>query len=186
MIEACPRCSSRLGPPLSSGRQVCVECGWSSAPAKPKQAAAPSEKRKKTSAPQRLIVLCWRIIKRTATYLVLLVQNKVQQFKESQSRRRKQSGSLIQGLTDRLSAVEEAIPTSLEKSARSWLNLEEAFERLGGDPTDPKSLVKTLNGQASLPFSGFCQLSEKEFRAFGLESDWARRKANKPWLRQVS
>lgn len=31
--ETCPRCSSRLGPPLkASGRQVCAKCGWAKKP----------------------------------------------------------------------------------------------------------------------------------------------------------
>jgi len=31
--EICPQCSSKLGPPLkSSGRQVCVKCGWTDKP----------------------------------------------------------------------------------------------------------------------------------------------------------
>ncbi len=37
-LEQCPNCNRRLGPPLkSSGRQVCVKCGWTD---KPRQAAA--------------------------------------------------------------------------------------------------------------------------------------------------
>ncbi|MBD1867131.1 hypothetical protein H6F95_07385 [Cyanobacteria bacterium FACHB-471] len=36
--ETCPKCSSRLGPPLkSSGRQICIKCGWTD---KPKGATA--------------------------------------------------------------------------------------------------------------------------------------------------
>jgi len=30
--QACPKCSRPLGPPLSSGRQVCGGCGWASQP----------------------------------------------------------------------------------------------------------------------------------------------------------
>jgi|GEM_PF-1393139 len=38
-LESCPKCSHRLGPPLkSSGRQVCMKCGWSN---RPRKAAAP-------------------------------------------------------------------------------------------------------------------------------------------------
>jgi ribosomal protein S27AE len=31
--EICPKCSNRLGPPLkSSGRQICIKCGWTDKP----------------------------------------------------------------------------------------------------------------------------------------------------------
>lgn len=31
--ETCPKCSNRLGPPLkSSGRQICIKCGWTDKP----------------------------------------------------------------------------------------------------------------------------------------------------------
>lgn len=28
-FEVCPRCSNKLGPPLRSGKQVCMKCAWS-------------------------------------------------------------------------------------------------------------------------------------------------------------
>jgi hypothetical protein len=32
-LEHCPQCTYRLNPPLkTSGRQVCVKCGWSNRP----------------------------------------------------------------------------------------------------------------------------------------------------------
>lgn len=32
-FETCPKCNHRLGPPLkTSGRQVCMKCGWSDRP----------------------------------------------------------------------------------------------------------------------------------------------------------
>lgn len=41
-LDHCPKCQHRLGPPLkSSGRQVCMKCGWSD---KPRQAAAQPQK----------------------------------------------------------------------------------------------------------------------------------------------
>ncbi len=185
MIETCPRCSSRLGPPLTSGRQVCVECGWSTAPASKRTKAAPLKR--KPSALMRIVVLCWRIIKRAITFLFLLLQNKVEQLKASQPRRKDQTQKLVQGLTNRLSALEEAIPTSVDAKKRSWMTTEDAFEALGGDPQNPNSLITSLNGRASVSFPRFCKLrSDEEFRAFGLESDWNRRSANQPWLRQIS
>ena len=127
----------------------------------------------------------WRIIKRTVTFIFLSLQNKVQQFKESQPQRKNQTKQFVRGLTDRLSALEESIPTSAE--TRSWMTLEDAFKVLGGDPKNPKSVITTLNGQGSLSFSRFCMLrSEGEFRAFGLECNWGRRQAKQPWLRQLS
>ena len=41
VLESCPKCSHRLGPPLkSSGRQVCMKCGWSN---RPRKAATPTQ-----------------------------------------------------------------------------------------------------------------------------------------------
>lgn len=32
-LESCPKCSHKLAPPLkSSGRQICMKCGWSDRP----------------------------------------------------------------------------------------------------------------------------------------------------------
>ena len=187
MIETCPRCSTRLGPPLTSGRQVCVECGWSSAPAASRQTATGTARQKKQpSALKRVFILCWRIIKRTSTYIFLLLRTKAKQFQQSQTHNKVQPGQLVQGLTERLSALESAIPTSVERQTQSWMTLEDAFRMLGGDPSNPKSYVKTLNGEAALSFSRFCRLrSDHEFRAFGLEHDWTRRNANRPWLRPM-
>lgn len=52
-LESCPKCSHRLGPPLkSSGRQVCMKCGWASRP-RTSAGAAKSKKRSLTKTPPR-------------------------------------------------------------------------------------------------------------------------------------
>ncbi|MBD1909968.1 hypothetical protein [Leptolyngbya sp. FACHB-16] len=48
-LESCPKCSHKLAPPLkSSGRQICMKCGWSDRPrgasgAKPPTKVQPRE-----------------------------------------------------------------------------------------------------------------------------------------------
>ncbi len=42
-LKTCPSCSNPLGAPLqSSGRQVCVKCGWSDHPKKAQNRSASS------------------------------------------------------------------------------------------------------------------------------------------------
>ena len=189
MLETCPRCSRRLGAPLKSGRQVCADCGWSSAPAASRRQAstgnASAPARRQGNLVGRILKLCWRIIQRSAVYLVSLVRHKAQEFKQTQPERKEQRQKMVKGLTDRLSALEQSIPTSVEDQA--WLTPEIAFEHLGGDPADPSAVVQTLNGKAAVSFARFQLLkSEAEFRAFGLEMDPGRRQANRPWLRALS
>ena len=188
MLETCPRCSRRLGPPLKSGRQVCADCGWSSAPAtqgrKARTGTAPS-KAKRQNPVLRILKLCGRIIQRAMGYAIVLIRHKVQQFQKAQPQRKAQRGQMVQGFTDRLAALEQAIPTAVD--TRPWLTLEAAFQQLGGNPTDPNDVVQTLNGKGAVSFARFQLLStDAEFRAFGLEMDTARRRADKPWLRTLS
>ncbi|NJM74941.1 MAG: hypothetical protein HC852_03155 [Acaryochloridaceae cyanobacterium RU_4_10] len=173
MIEVCPRCYSRLGAPLKSGRLVCANCGWSNEPAASKTTI---------SGPNRspfveILVQCWRIVKRTVTYVFQAVTQRVQEFRQVESKQ------LVKGLSSRLSALEQAIPTGSTDAPR-WMTLEDAFRYLGGDPNDSHSAVSTVNGSSSLPFRRFRALKNPaEFRSFGLEADVTRRDANKPWLR---
>jgi len=42
VVPACPNCSRPLGPPLSSGRQVCGGCGWASEGKRSPSTSSPS------------------------------------------------------------------------------------------------------------------------------------------------
>jgi hypothetical protein len=173
MIEVCPRCYSRLGSPLKSGRLVCANCGWSNEPAASKTTAAGP----KRSPFIEILIQCWRIVKRTFIYVIQAVTERVQEFRQVESKQ------LVKGLSSRLSALEQAIPTGTADAPR-WMTLEDAFRYLGGDPNDSNSAVSTVNGSSSMLFRRFRALKNpEEFRSFGLEADVTRRDANKPWLR---
>jgi hypothetical protein len=180
MVESCPRCSSRLGPPLNSGRQVCAECGWSSAPMRSQAAPPPPPK----TGIAHLLQLCWRIVQRAVRFSVVWLKAKFQGYQETRVQNSVKPGNVIAGLSDRLSAIEQSIPTSTKSP---WITPEEAFEALGGQIDNPNSVVRTLNGQAAVSFARFRVLrSETEWRAFGFESDSVRRDAGKSWLRQLN
>jgi hypothetical protein len=180
MIEVCPRCSSRLGSPLMSGRQVCANCGWSNDP-------LPSRKetvQPKQSSLAEILTLCSRIIRRTFAYIVQTIRSKIQDFRGAKSSSASTGTGLVSGLSDRLSALEKAIPTVSDEPR--WLTIEEAFRYLGGDPTDSNSFVSSDNGSISIPFRRFRTLTNAaDFRAFGLEADPTRREAQRPWLRWI-
>jgi uncharacterized Zn finger protein (UPF0148 family) len=173
MIEVCPRCYSRLGSPLKSGRLVCANCGWSNEPVTSKATVSGP----KRSPLMEILAQCWRIVKRTLSYVIQAVTERVQEFRQVESKQ------LVKGLSSRLNALEQSIPTGTADIPR-WMTLEDAFRYLGGDPNDSNSAVSTVNGSASIPFRRFRALKNPdEFRSFGLEADGTRRDANKPWLR---
>lgn len=173
MMEVCPRCYTRLGTPLKSGRLVCANCGWSNEPAASKATVA----RPKRSPLMEILAQCWRIVKRTVSYVLQVVTERVQEFRQVESKQ------LVKGLSSRLNALENAIPTGTTDTPR-WMTLEDAFRYLGGDPNDSNSAVSTVSGSTSMPFRRFRVLKNpEEFQSFGLEADVTRRDANKPWLR---
>ncbi|MGB8702629.1 MAG: hypothetical protein WCD18_24715 [Thermosynechococcaceae cyanobacterium] len=179
MIEVCPRCYSRLGTPLKSGRQVCPNCGWSTNPGGVKAPPPPA----KRSTFMDIVNLCGKILQRSLSYVVQLVQDKWQQFRAKPTQPAPKGKRLVEGLSDRLSALEQAIPKAPGDAPR-WMSLEEAFRYLGGDPKNSDSTVTSVSGATSIPFRHFRILkSEADFRAFGLEVDFSRREANKPWIR---
>ena len=181
MIEVCPRCSSRLGSPLRSGRIVCANCGWSVDPA-PSKAEPVQPKR---SPVVEILTLCSRIIRRFFSYIVQTVRAGVEDLRQKKDHGVPSGTQLVSGLSDRLSALERAIPTVSDEPR--WLSVEEAFHYLGGDPSDSNSVVATENGLTSLTFRRFRSLtSMSDFKAFGLEADLIRREARKPWLRWIN
>lgn len=179
MLESCPRCSSRLGPPLKSGRQVCAECGWSSAPMRSKTSPPPPPK----TGIAHIVQLCWRIVQRVVRLSVAWLKEKFQGYQETRAQNAVKPGQVMAGLSDRLSALEQSIPTSPKPP---WVTPEEAFEMLGGQIDNPNSVVRTVNGQAAVSYARFQTLrSESEWRAFGFEIDAARRDSDKSWLRKL-
>jgi hypothetical protein len=188
MIEVCPRCSSRLGPPLKSGRQVCATCGWSSEPSpQRKRSSSHAAQSRQASAWQEIALICGRIIRRSVVYVWQQIQLLLQRLRVSQNS--VQPHQLASGLKKRLSAIEEAIPTSptsAENLVQPWMTLEEAFQYLGGDFADPRSTVMTLDGSDNFNFQSFSRLkSVRDFKTFGLEADLLRRAEDKPWLRSL-
>ncbi len=106
----------------------------------------------------------------------------MQDVREARSSAAPVGKRLVEGLSDRLSALEKAIPS--EASGPRWLTIEEAFRYLGGDPTNSDSTVTTENGATTLTFRRFRLLTSiTDFKAFGLEADLTRRDIQKPWLR---
>ncbi|NJK41607.1 MAG: hypothetical protein HC934_10135 [Acaryochloridaceae cyanobacterium SU_2_1] len=181
MLETCPRCTSRLGPPLNSGRQVCANCGWSSAKMSATRAKGTS---KSQPALMQLLQVCGRIVQRAVRYAISMIQLGLRQLRQSQQKKGLQPSNMVKGLADRLSSLEQAIPKEAGVSSRPWMTPEEAFISLGGDVDHPNSVVHSLDGRSRVPFSRFCQYrQEDEFRAFGLEMNRERRHIDKPWLR---
>ncbi len=181
MIEVCPRCSSRLGSQLKSGRIVCANCGWSMDPP-PSKAEAVQPKR----APLiEILTLCSRIIRRAFTYIVQTIRSGIEDLRQKKAHEMPSGTQIVSGLSSRLSALEKSIPTVSDEPR--WLTVEDAFRYLGGDPSDSNSAVMTDNGATSLPFRRFRSLSSAaDFKAFGLEADLVRRESQKPWLRWIN
>ncbi len=178
-VDTCPKCSSRVGPPLKSGRQVCANCGWSSGVAK--APVAPSASPTKSGLGgliQRLV----RIIGRTISYGFTSAQRLFAQLIESSKQQRSQPAKLLQSLNQRLANLEEAIPT--DPNAPKWMTSEAAFKFLGGDPTNLRSEITNRKGNRTIKFNNFKSLtSANDFLDFGLELNQERRDANKPYLR---
>lgn len=178
MLETCPRCSHRLGPPLKSGRQVCANCGWSSVTI----AASHSGAGGTAAATGSLLQVCGRILRRIFQYVSSVLKLWWGKLQNSQ-----QNGSMVQGLAAKLSHLEQAIPTEVGDAERPWMTVEEAFVSLGGDVRYPTSVVHSLDGRARVPLARFREYySDQEFKAYGLEMSLERRRANKPWLRVLA
>lgn len=182
MLETCPRCSHRLGPPLKSGRQVCANCGWSSAAL----ASSRTQASQPASGVGSILQVCGRILKRIFQYFSSLIKLWMGKLQESRQNPNRQPGNVMKGLADKLSHLEQAIPTEVSDAKRPWMTVEEAFVHLGGDVRIPTSVVHSLDGRSRVPLARFREYySEQEFKAYGLEMNLTRRRANKPWLRAL-
>lgn len=177
MIEVCPRCSSRLGQPLKSGRQVCPTCGWASE-SLPQRPAKPPK-----PPPHPVVELLqtgMRLVGKALTYAWKWLQTRLQGLTGKGDR-----PGLMRNLNSRLSQLEESIPASVAEHPRPWMMPEEAFFHLGGDPEDQHSTVQTLDGTRAITLRRFLSLeTAADFHPFGLEADLDRRLSQRPWLRQ--
>ncbi|MBK4732939.1 hypothetical protein JJD41_24150 [Oxynema sp. CENA135] len=82
------------------------------------------------------------------------------------------------------SSQKRAIAEKSSKGGGSeWLAVKEAFEQLGGDPSDVNAVVTSLDGSRSVKFNRFRVLSASDYQAFGLEFRPDRRRRRLPCLR---
>jgi hypothetical protein len=180
-VDTCPKCSSRVGPPLKSGRQVCANCGWSSGRVKTPAAASTPTQPGLGGLIQQLV----RIVGRMISYGFASAQRLFEQLMQSAKQQRSQPGKLMQSLNERLANLEEAIPSNPD--APKWMTPESAFKFLGGDPTNLRSEITNRRGNRTIKFNNFRALtSADDFLDFGLELSPERRDANKPCLRWQS
>jgi len=180
MLESCPRCSARLGPPLSSGRQVCSVCGWSQVIVE-RPAAARSEPK---GLPLLLAQLS-RLLHRFVQYLGLLMQLFWQGLKERfRSQPQQPRQSIFDRLANKLQRLETKIPTGDPR--QEWLTPEEAFVLLGGQLDNPHSKVSTLDGKRCIGLSAFRRLvNTAEYADFGFQYSSDRHLKNLPYLRRL-
>lgn len=75
--------------------------------------------------------------------------------------------------------------TRSKRGTGEWLTVKEAFEKLGGDPTDPESVVTSEDNSNSVKFNRFRVLSASDYQTFGLEFRPDRRRRRLPCLRQI-
>lgn len=177
MLETCPRCGARLGKPLSSGRQVCSACGWSTVVVERSSPPPP------TGLPLLLNQLA-RLIKRFFQYLGVRLQLLWRSL-SSRSQQQQPRRNLWESLVRKLQHLEEKIPSG--DPNREWLTPEEAFQRLGGDLNNPHSKVSSLDGKRRIGLSAFRRLvNTAEYADFGFQYSSDRHAENLPYLRPLS
>lgn len=197
MLESCPRCYGKIGPPLKSGRQVCSNCGWSdvvierSPPgSSPVSKNQPSPTQSTKSGLGSIFSLLFRIIRRFFNYMGLIIAKKWAELmllfrkKTNQKNQKGESANLWGNLSQKLSRLEEKIPTAETLDRSVWMTAEIAFNYLGGDVNDPESAIISTRGDRKIKYSQFKRLVDPEdYTQFGLECHLDRRRQNKPWLR---
>ncbi|URR35597.1 hypothetical protein NBE99_00175 [Thermosynechococcus sp. HN-54] len=176
MLETCPRCSARLGKPLSSGRQVCSACGWSMVVIERSPPPPPT-------GLHLLLSQIGRLIKRFFQYLGVQLQL-LRRSLTSRSQQQQPRRNLWESLVIKLKHLEEKIPTG--DPNKEWLTPEEAFQLLGGDPANPRSKVSTLDGKRRIGLSAFRRLvNTAEYADFGFQYSSDRHLKNLPYLRRL-
>lgn len=187
MLQNCPRCATRLGVPLKSGRQVCPHCGWSnivvieSPPATiPPQSLKPPP----STGLGAVVKQFFRVALRIFAYLF----NSIKQWLMNQFRGSgPKTGAIFRELSVKLHELEESIPTGNDPPQKPWLYPREAFQELGGIPEDNSSQVRTLDGKFLINYSQFRVLHDKDaYKMLGLEYSPERQQRGLTYLRRLS
>jgi hypothetical protein len=85
------------------------------------------------------------------------------------------------------STPEVATPaaTKTKRGTIEWLTVKEAFEKLGGDASDPESIISSIDGDRTVKLNRFRVLSASDYQTFGLEFRPDRRRRRLPCLRKL-
>ncbi len=75
--------------------------------------------------------------------------------------------------------------TKNKRGTIEWLTVKEAFEKLGGDASDPESIISSIDGDRTVKLNRFRVLSASDYQAFGLEFRPDRRRRRLPCLRKL-
>lgn len=75
--------------------------------------------------------------------------------------------------------------TKNKRGTIEWLTVKEAFEKLGGDASDPESIISSIDGDRTVKLNGFRVLSASDYQTFGLEFRPDRRLRRLPCLRKL-
>lgn len=187
MLETCPRCDTRLGIPLKSGRQVCPHCGWSNMTViEPPPAAVPQN-----SPPSSESVGFWGVVKQFFRVVVRILAyffNRVKQWFISKLQTGgPKTGEIFKGLSEKLHELEDSIPTGNAPLEAPWLYPREAFQELGGIPEDSTSQIRTLDGKFLINYPQFRVLNDRDaYKMLGLEYSPERQQKGLTYLRRLS
>ena len=75
--------------------------------------------------------------------------------------------------------------TKNKRGTIEWLTVKEAFEKLGGDASDPESIISSIDGDRTVKLNRFRVLSASDYQTFGLEFRPDRRRRRLPCLRKL-
>lgn len=75
--------------------------------------------------------------------------------------------------------------TKNKRGTIEWLTVKDAFEKLGGDASDPESIISSIDGDRTVKLNRFRVLSASDYQAFGLEFRPDRRRRRLPCLRKL-
>ncbi|AFY59821.1 hypothetical protein [Synechococcus sp. PCC 6312] len=187
MLETCPRCATRLGVPLKSGRQVCPHCGWSTIVViEPPPESIPKQLLKPPAAAGFGAVA--KQFFRVAVRIFAYFFNSVKQwFLRKFQTTGPKTGEIFKGLSEKLHELEESIPTGNEPPEEPWLYPREAFQELGGIPEDSTSQVRTLDGKFLINYPQFRVLHDKDaYKMLGLDYSPERQQKGLTYLRRLS
>ncbi|MCT7976453.1 ribbon-helix-helix domain-containing protein [Laspinema olomoucense] len=75
--------------------------------------------------------------------------------------------------------------TKNQRGTIEWLTVKQAFEKLGGDASDPESVISSIDGARTVKLNRFGVLSASDYKTFGLEFRPDRRSRRLPCLRKL-